>query len=484
MGVLEVVATYLYAHPFVTSLFALAIYAVNVCIYRIYLHPLSSVPGPWYCAIASVLPHYHAYKGSECTWKRKLHARYGPILRTGPNDVDFADGAALAPIYSEKGGFLKAACYRNFNIDGHASIFSELVPERRAIRAKPVVGMFSTGAIRSGGAVIGQCVERWLTRVKDAKRDSVKTGRSIDMLNLTRSLATDAVSSYLFATNYGGLDEEGELSATGMVDSFVAVGRFFYLPNWLFDWAMWTVEKIFPSKEQMGSMAKVDDFVEGFVSKAEKGQSTYPGRLLTAGISHSETTAQCKDLIFAGTDSTGMNLATICWMLSRDPLRRESLRRELQEKASTDTDLQSLPYLRSVIKEGLRLGLANPSRMPRIVPQGGWSFKGYFFPAGTIVASAPYELHLNPAVFPEPEKFLPERWEDQTEEMVRDHIPFGLGSRQCIARNLASAELYLAVKRIVEENVLDGAKILKDKIEIFEWFNSKVKGGKIELTWS
>ncbi|KAL9114770.1 MAG: hypothetical protein Q9227_001449 [Pyrenula ochraceoflavens] len=431
-----------------------------------------------------LLAYYHAYKGIECTWKHSLHARYGSILRSGPNDVDFADGAALAPIYVEKGGFRKAGCYRNFDIDGHPSIFSELVPENRAVRSKAVVAMFSMGAIRSGGNVIGECVERWVARVKDAKRLSMESGRAVDMLNLTRSLATDTVSSYLFAANYGGLDEEGGLSVSGMVDSFVAVGRFFYLPTSVFQWVMWLVEKTFPSREEAKSMMKVNDFVAKCVSQAEKGQPTYPGRLLSAGIPRSETCAQCKDLIFAGTDSTGMNLATICWMLSRDTKRRRQLKQEILAKASPDADLQSLPYLRGVIKEGLRMSLANPSRMPRVVPKGGWAFKGNVLPAGTAVACAPYEMHFNPAVFPDPEKFRPERWDDPSENMMRDHIPFGLGSRQCIARNLASAELYLAVKRIVEEDVLEGSEAQVDRIEILEWFNSKVKSEKIELRWT
>lgn len=87
-------------------------------------------------------------------------------------------------------------------------------------------------------------------------------------------------------------------------------------------------------------------------------------------------------------------------------------------------------------------------------------------------------------MFPNPNVFEPERWlaeNHPTEEMNRDHIVFGLGSRQCIARNLATAELFFAVKRIAEEDLLGGMECVGDKIEILEWFNSHVVGGKIEL---
>jgi hypothetical protein len=60
---------------------------------------------------------------------------------------------------------------------------------------------------------------------------------------------------------------------------------------------------------------------------------------------------------------------------------------------------------------------------------------------------------------------------------------FGAGSRACIARNLANTELYMGTERLVESGVLRGASACQEKIEIFEWFNSSVKGEKIELIW-
>jgi len=47
-------------------------------------------------------------------------------------------------------------------------------------------------------------------------------------------------------------------------------------------------------------------------------------------------------------------------------------------------------------------------------------------------------------------------------------------------------ELYWATERIVEGDVLRGARVQDGKegdVEIYEWFNSSVKGEKIELVW-
>jgi cytochrome P450 len=480
----DIVLDQLSFHPLRFILLAPVIFVLLRSIYRIFLHPLSLIPGPYLPVCTSAWLNLHAYFGDECTAVHNLHLKYGPIVRTGPNDVDIADGDALNTIYVEKGGFRKAGFYANFDIDGHKSIFSQVEPLERAPRAKAVLPLFSTGSLRAGSETIYKCVDRMVSRMKE----EAKSGAPVNILNLTRSLAADAVTAYLFDESYGGLEEkDGKMSASGMVNAFVAVGRFFYLPNWVFRLLEWSNEKFFPNHEVNSSMSKVDTYVATVVDRGqtdEKLRGNYPARLMEHGFSQSEARAQCKDLMFAGTDSTGMNLATICFMLAKHPDTYERLRKEVVESKPSEPELQSLPYMRGVVREGLRLSMANPSRLPRLVPPSGWTFKGTFLPAGTIVSCTPFELHLNPDVFEDPAKFKPERWEAPTSEMNRDSIWFGLGTRQCIARNLATMELFCAVQRIVEEDVLRNAKSCQERIEILEWFNSKVKDEKIELLWS
>lgn len=129
--------------------------------------------------------------------------------------------------------------------------------------------------------------------------------------------------------------------------------------------------------------------------------------------------------------------------------------------------------------------MANPTRLPHTVPSEGWTFKSTFFPAGTIVGCSAFELHHIASAFPESHDFQPERWlkENVTEAANKAWFAFGAGSRQCIARNLATAELFMATEKLVEHDVLKGARACQDGVEIFEWFNSAVKGEKIELIW-
>jgi cytochrome P450 len=483
MSIIEVVLCNSRSHPITTVILAPFVVLFIRSVYRCFFHPLSHIPGPLLNKLTSLWLHYHAYIGDEASSIHRLHAMYGPLVRVAPNEVDISDADAIQPIYVSKGGFPKAKCYANFDIDGHKTIFSTTDHEYRATRAKAVVPLFSSKALRENESVLWGCIDRMIERLES---DS-KTKRPVNVLNLTRSLAVDAVSTHLFRENYNGVSEQGPtLSVSAFVDAFVAVGRFFYLPTVVFVWVEWAATKWQADQETDDSMTIVDKFVGNLVTSTSPKSLTYPGRLTAAGICDSEIKAQCKDLVFAGTDSTGMNLATIMRSLAMCPDKYERLKREVTDNialGSEARDVQALPYLNAVVKEALRVSMANPTRLPHVVPIEGWVFKGAHFSGGSVVGCSAYELHFNPTIFPEPGEFMPERWLDATEDMSKYWFAFGAGSRACIARNLATLELQFATERLARSNVLEGARAVQGKVEIYEWFNSKVKGEKIELVW-
>lgn len=168
--------------------------------------------------------------------------------------------------------------------------------------------------------------------------------------------------------------------------------------------------------------------------------------------------------------------------------RFETLRAEVVANAKAGdkkVDIQALPYLSAVVREGLRISMANPTRFPHVVPSGGWNFKNTIFPEGSLVGCSAFEMHFNEDAFPNHLSFQPERWLEGnvTPDANKYFFAFGAGSRACIARNLATVELFMATEKLAERNVLSGAKACQDEVEIYEWFNSSVKGEKIELIW-
>ncbi|KAK7409337.1 hypothetical protein QQX98_008461 [Neonectria punicea] len=447
------------------------------CLYRLYIHPLSGVPGPRLAACSSLWLAWHTFVGDECTAIFELHKQYGPVLRVGPNDVDIADGDAVEPIYLDRGGFQKTQAYSKFDIDGHPTIFSTQTLAERANRAKAVVSLFSTASIRNSQHVLGRVVDEFVARLQDEAR----TGKPVNVLNLSRGMAIDAVTAYLFHEQYGGISEgTSHMSASPFVDAYVGVGAFFnLLPGHLGDWLMPLIDLTMGGAETAHSMTLVDQYTSHLSKTASVGSGSYASRLLERSVPQKQVQVELKDVCFAGTDSTSINMATILWHLSKNPDIYSKLREEVLRRTANDEDAMTGPYLRGVVREGLRLSMANPIRLPRLVPESGWRYHDYFFPAGTSVGVASFQLHQDEAVFPDAQQFSPERWLDPTDQMLTNFFAFGKGSRACIAQNLGTAELTLATVKVAQADVLRGATVVRDRVEILEWFNSRVLGEQI-----
>ncbi|KAJ9486076.1 hypothetical protein VN97_g7272 [Penicillium thymicola] len=163
------------------------------------------------------------------------------------------------------------------------------------------------------------------------------------------------------------------------------------------------------------------------------------------GLTPEEIKNEAQGYIVAGSDTTAVTLTYLTYAVCGNKRIRDELVAEVAALSEPihDNDLRNLPYLNMVISETLRLHTAVPFGLPRAVPSGGASFKGYFLPSGATVSTQSYSLHRDPTVFPDPDTFNPERWENPTKEMKDISIPFGGGSRICIGMHLARMELRL-----------------------------------------
>jgi hypothetical protein len=69
--------------------------------YRLLLHPLAGVPGPRLAAVSNIWLAYQVRNGKSVLVGKKLHQRYGPVVRVGPNEVWFNSKESFKAIYSE-----------------------------------------------------------------------------------------------------------------------------------------------------------------------------------------------------------------------------------------------------------------------------------------------------------------------------------------------------------------------------------------------
>lgn len=172
----------------------------------------------------------------------------------------------------------------------------------------------------------------------------------------------------------------------------------------------------------------------------------------------------CTGNVFAGSDTTSISLNATYYNIIKNPRVQVKLRAELDDAhargALSDppsfAETQALPYLQAVLKEALRMHPAVGLCLWRIVPAGGATLAGQYFPAGTNVGVNCWVAHRNKEVWGEDaEEFRPERWLDSSEEKLKAmnamYMPFGLGSRTCIGKNISLLEISKVIPHLVRK---------------------------------
>lgn len=89
-------------------------YLTGVLIYRLFLSPLSKIPGPKLTAATQLWLVYHEFKGDRTIQIDKLHSQYGPVVRVSPSEVSFNNHDSLRDIYGIKSTFSKSSFYDLF----------------------------------------------------------------------------------------------------------------------------------------------------------------------------------------------------------------------------------------------------------------------------------------------------------------------------------------------------------------------------------
>ncbi|KAI4213325.1 MAG: hypothetical protein LQ351_004066 [Letrouitia transgressa] len=174
-------------------------------------------------------------------------------------------------------------------------------------------------------------------------------------------------------------------------------------------------------------------------------------------------------LILAGGDVSASNLAMLSYHLLANPDTLAKLTSELRE-AIPELDgwpkwqqLENLPYLRACIKEGLRINAVPVARNVRVAPYETLYCNGWTIEPG-----------LDPAIFPIPTKFDPDRWldpsetysSDQKARMEKQFFPFGKGGRSCLGINLAYCEMYLALANVLRRFEFELFKTGLEDVEV------------------
>ena len=163
----------------------------------------------------------------------------------------------------------------------------------------------------------------------------------------------------------------------------------------------------------------------------------------------------CNDLLIfmlAGHDTTATALTYALWALGHHPDIQDRVAAEaaaIGDRELTPEDVPRLGYTVQVLREALRL--QPPAAGVARLATRDIAVAGYRVEAGTLMAVGIYALHRDPALWPRPLDFDPDRFSPEASK-GRDRwqfIPFLAGPRSCIGEHFAMLETTLAMATII-----------------------------------
>ena len=204
-------------------------------------------------------------------------------------------------------------------------------------------------------------------------------------------------------------------------------------------------------KARVRLQALVTGIIAKRAQKAEKSEDAFQ-LLIEASyddgsrLSAHEITGMLIGTIFAGHHTTAGTAAWTLLELARRPEQLKRVLNELDQHFGVDGEvtfqsLREIPILENVIKEVLRLHPPLIFLIRKVMQD--FHFKGYTVKAGKYVCASPRVSHRIAEVFPDPEKFDPDRYSEARQEDAKPFswLAFGGGKHKCTGNAFAMLQL-------------------------------------------
>jgi cytochrome P450 len=153
-------------------------------------------------------------------------------------------------------------------------------------------------------------------------------------------------------------------------------------------------------------------------------------------------------ILMSGHETTATALSWAMYELARHPTVLMRLREELDELDPDPDLIVRQPYLGAVCNETLRLHtILTEVARTTVAPM---QLLGHTLPPGIGVAVSIIAIHQDPGIYPEPDRFLPERFMNRSYSPF-EFLPFGGSHRRCLGAAFSDYEMRLALAAIVKQ---------------------------------
>ncbi|KAL4744633.1 hypothetical protein BDW72DRAFT_199403 [Aspergillus terricola var. indicus] len=458
------------------------------CIYNLFFHPLSHIPGPWLAAATYLPEFYHdVVRGGRYTRQiQQMHEQYGPIVRINPHELHCNDHRFINEIYASGTRKRDKPVHQVTGSEAavHAT-FSTIDHDIHRMRRNALAKFFSRAQVLRLEPTVRGLAERLCDKMLRTEK-----GRPFHVGAAYSQFGADVISGYCLGEDLELIGQEGwEEQFVNEVATVLRLGcTLRFVPWWKHVLGVaQLVRKLLvggPEESPGALIAGMPNHIRKAQAdtkiKSESGggadasSTTVFTSLLQSDLPLQEKavermTSEGISLFAAGTATVSWALTVATYHLLTKPAIFQRLTAEVTDLVNSSSSpekvdwsaLERLPYLGAVIQEALRLSYGVASRTARVatgedlVYRGEWAHREvhYIIPRGSAIGMSAAIAHHDEGVFPDSHSFLPERWLDEKnqrrKELDRALLAFSKGSRGCLGINLAYCELYLLLALLV-----------------------------------
>ncbi|EDX06500.1 probable cytochrome P450 49a1 [Drosophila simulans] len=457
------------------------------------VRPYSDVPGPYPLPLIGnswrFAPLIGTYKISDLDKvMNELHVNYGKMAKVGglighPDLLFVFDGDEIRNIFKKEEAMPhrpSMPSLRHYKGDLRRDFFGDVAgligvhgPKWEAFRQEVQHILLQPQTAKKYIPPLNDIASEFMGRI-ELMRDE-KDELPANFLHELYKWALESVGRVSLDTRLGCLSPEGSEEAQQIIE---AINTFFWaVPELELRMPLW---RIYPTKAYRSFVKALDQFtaicmknIGKTMDKADADEArglpkseadiSIVERIVRKTGNRKLAAILALDLFLVGVDTTSVAASSTIYQLAKNPDKQKKLFDELQkvfphrEADINQNVLEQMPYLRACVKETLRMRpvvIANGRSL-----QSDAVINGYHVPKGTHVIFPHLVVSNDPAYFPEPKRFLPERWLKQSTDAAgcphanqKIHpfvsLPFGFGRRMCVGRRFAEIELHTLLAKI------------------------------------
>ncbi|KAL5514193.1 hypothetical protein ACEPAG_2281 [Sanghuangporus baumii] len=161
----------------------------------------------------------------------------------------------------------------------------------------------------------------------------------------------------------------------------------------------------------------------------------------------------------AGSDTSVATLSVFMLAMVLYPEVQKKAQEEIARvvgvsRLPTFADRKDLPYITAIAKETLRWHTVAPQALPHQLREDD-VYEGYYLPKGAIIIGNAWRMAHDPAVYPDPFKFKPERFfnsDGKLDYAATDPVKysFGFGRRLCAGYHFAENTLWITIACLLQ----------------------------------